>query len=127
MCVALSARRRHRWPIVLLLAAAALPGQSATTPEQVTFRSGDITLAGTVYLPAQQGRHPALVALHAANGGSRDYAPYRHLTTELPAAGFAVLLYDRRGEGASGGTRPANFDQLTADGVAAVAYLKSRP
>ena len=95
-------------------------------PEQVSFPSGNITLAGTLYLPVKPGRHPALVVLHASNGGTRDDQPYRHLSTELPPAGYAVLIYDRRGEGTSGGSRPGTFDQLTADGVAAVAYLRSR-
>ena len=121
------ARTWHQWVCVALLSARSLSAQAATTAEQVTFRSGDVTLAGTLYLPSQPGRHPAIVALHASNGGSRDSPAYQHLASAVPAAGFAVLLYDRRGEGASGGSRPAGFDPLVADGVAAVAYLRSRP
>jgi dienelactone hydrolase len=106
---------------------AASPRDSRTA-EQVTFPSGNIVLAGTLYLPPSGGRHAAVVVLHASGGGTRDYHAYQHLVQQLPPTGFAVLLFDRRGEGASGGTAgTASFAELAADGVAAVAYLKSRP
>jgi dienelactone hydrolase len=98
------------------------------TAEPVTFRNGDVSLAGTLYLPPGPGPFPAIVAFHAANGGNRDYHAYRHLATALPKAGFAVLLFDRRGSGGSGGDfNTATFDDLAADGIAGVSYLKSRP
>ena len=101
---------------------------SATQPEQVTFRNGDVTLAGTLYLPTDPGRHPAIVVLHAAGGGTRDYHAYQHLVRALPPVGFAVLLFDRRGEGGStGDRRTASFADLAGDGVAGVSFLASRP
>jgi dienelactone hydrolase len=101
--------------------------RSPPIAEQVTFRNGDVTLAGTLYLPAEAGPHPAIVAFHASNGGTRDYDAYQHLARALPPAGFAVLLFDRRGEGAStGDRRTASFTDLASDGVAGVSYLASR-
>jgi hypothetical protein len=96
-------------------------------PERVSFHNGSVTLVGSLYLPGTTGRHPGVVAFHASNGGTRDYPAYRHLATALPAAGFAVLLFDRRGSGESGGDfETATFQDLAADGLAGVLYLKSR-
>jgi len=119
----------------LLLAALVATPSHRTPPfppvgrstDNVSFKSGDLTLAGTLYLPTSPGRHPAIVVLHASNGGTRDYHAYQHLARSLPPAGFAVLIYDRRGEGASTGTAgSATFRELASDGVAAVAYLETR-
>jgi pimeloyl-ACP methyl ester carboxylesterase len=45
----------------------------------------------------------AIVALHGAGEGTRDYALYRHLHEVLPPAGIGVVTFDRRGEGESTG------------------------
>lgn len=111
------------WCGVALPAAQADAGKS----EPVTFRNGKVSLAGTLYLPPGPGKYPAVVAFHASNAGERDNHGYRHLATALPDAGFAVLLFDRRGSGASSGDfETASFRDLAADGIAGVAYLKSR-
>ena len=49
-------------------------------------------------MPETPGKHPALVALHPANDGSRDQFLFRHLAAVLPPSGVAVLRYDRRGD-----------------------------
>jgi hypothetical protein len=100
---------------------------SAQSSEQVSFHNGNVTLLGTLYLPAGGGRHPAVVVFHAASGGTRDFHAYQHLATALPAAGIAVLLFDRRGSGTSTGDfNTATFRDLAADGIAGVGLLKSR-
>jgi pimeloyl-ACP methyl ester carboxylesterase len=104
-----------------------LAHSSTPTSESVSFRNGEVSLEGTLYLPAEPGPFPSIVAFHAANGGTRDYHAYLHLVTALPKAGFAVLLFDRRGSGASSGDfDTATFMDLAADGIAGVSYLKSR-
>ncbi|MCW5592071.1 MAG: alpha/beta fold hydrolase [Burkholderiales bacterium] len=96
-------------------------------PQEVSFRSAEVALSGTLHLPAGSGPHPALVVLHASGGPTRDYGAYGHLARELPANGIAVLLFDRRGSGRSGGDfATASFGQLAADGVAAVEHLRAR-
>jgi pimeloyl-ACP methyl ester carboxylesterase len=68
-----------------------------------------------------------VVVFHAANGATRDFHAYQHLSTALPAAGFAVLTYDRRGSGESSGDfTTAAFEDLASDGIAGIALLKSR-
>ncbi len=96
--------------------------------EDVSFRNGSATLAGTLYLPPGTGPHPAIVAFHPANGGTRDFHAYAPLAKLLPPAGFAVLLYDRRGEGGStGDPATSTFEDLADDGLAGVSFLRSRP
>lgn len=123
------------WAAVLLLIlgsgcrTTAAPGGMQKSPgsEEVTFRNGDVTLSGTLYLPARSGPVPAIVAFHSASGGTRDYEGYQHLARRLPAIGVAVLLFDRRGSGKSGGEmRTTTFADLAADGIAGLESLKTR-
>jgi pimeloyl-ACP methyl ester carboxylesterase len=95
--------------------------------ESVAFKNGATALRGTLYLPKGSGPHPALIAFHAASGGERTFPFYKHLTETLPADGVAVLLFDRRGSGESGGDfETATFADLAADGIAGLHYLKGR-
>ena len=95
--------------------------------EEVVFANETVQLAGTLYKPDTRTAYPALVVLHAANGGTRHFPFYQHLVTHLPARGIAVLLFDRRGSGRSSGDfETASFETLAKDGSAAVDYLRSR-
>jgi len=62
--------------------------------QEITFSNNDVQLAGSLYRPAGQSPYPALVVLHAAQGGTRDYPFYQHLIEHLPSQGVAVLLYN---------------------------------
>jgi uncharacterized protein len=100
---------------------------SAPRVEAVTFHNGSVTLAGTLYLPNQAARAPAMVEYHDASGPLRSFPAYQHLANRLPHIGVAVLLFDRRGSGESGGNfLTASFRDLASDGLEAVAYLKTR-
>jgi pimeloyl-ACP methyl ester carboxylesterase len=57
------------------------------------------TLSATYSL----GGETAVVALHGAAFGTRDYFLYEHLHRVLPPSGVGVLTFDRRGEGRSTG------------------------
>ena len=95
--------------------------------EEIVFTNENVQLAGTLYQPETPVPHPALVVLHAASGGTRDFPFYQHLVTQLPARGIAVFLFDRRGSGRSSGDfETASFETLATDGSAAVEYLRSR-
>jgi alpha/beta superfamily hydrolase len=95
--------------------------------EDVIFANQTVRLAGTLYKPLTETAYPALVVLHEASGGTRQHPFYQHLVTHLPACGIAVLLFDRRGSGHSGGDfETASFETLAKDGNAAVEYLHSR-
>jgi dipeptidyl aminopeptidase/acylaminoacyl peptidase len=116
--------------VFLIISAIAPPDfaeQLQTRLESVTFSNNNVTLAGTLYLPEKVGPHPALVVYHSASGPLRNHPAYQHLITELPPTGFAVLVFDRRGSGASTGDfNTATFQDLAMDGIAGISYLKKR-
>jgi pimeloyl-ACP methyl ester carboxylesterase len=62
----------------------------------------------------------ALVALHGAGEGTRDYALYRHLHEVLPRAGIGVVTFDRRGEGESTGDSTRGRFELQVEDALAV-------
>lgn len=94
-------------------------GEPAVVEQTVHFENAGATLEGTLYTPVHGDHLPAIVVLHGAEAPTRDYALYRHLSHDLPAFGFAVLVFDRRGSGASTGTLSGtDYEQLADDGIA---------
>lgn len=94
----------------------------------VTFASGDVTLAGTILIPAGNGRSrvPGVVFLHGSGDEGRWAS--RYLAEQLARNGFASLTFDKRGVGGSTGSwQAASLDDLAADGAAAVARLRQEP
>ena len=92
--------------------------------EDVRFRNGEVTLAGTLFLPAGTGKHPAIVIFHGSGAETRN----NFMANWFAEQGVACLTYDKRGTGESGGDfQKIPFPELTDDGLAAVALLKSRP
>lgn len=91
---------------------------------KIEFLGSDGTaLAGTLTLPPGTARCPVVVAVHAAGAGTRDAPLHRHLASFLPALGIASFIYDRRGEGASGGRPFAPLHVLAGDVRAAVSVV----
>ena len=104
-------------------ASASDPWHVAGTPtvisQEVQFANAGANLVGTVYLPNVGNHLPAVVVLHHAGAATRDAALYRHLREGLPALGFAVLIYDRRGSGQSSGSlQGVDYETLADDAVA---------
>ena len=93
--------------------------------ENVTFKNGDLRLAGTLITPRKAGPHPAAVVVHGSGAVTRDLLLQR--AQLLLRSGVAVLLYDKRGAGESDGDwRTASFEDLAGDAVAAIGYLRTR-
>jgi hypothetical protein len=89
----------------------------------VTFRNRDVTLAGTLFLPDSGERHPAVVLFHGSGPEARNAFMGRWFADH----GIASLAYDKRGVNESSGDFQAvPFTDLAADGLAAVAFLKTR-
>src|SRR5271157_1796502 len=104
-------------------ASASDPWHVAGTPpvisQELQFANAGANLVGTVYLPNVGNHLPAVVVLHHAGAATRDAALYRHLREGLPALGFAVLIYDRRGSGQSSGSlQGVDYETLADDAVA---------
>jgi pimeloyl-ACP methyl ester carboxylesterase len=93
--------------------------------DDVRFANGAIRLAGTVFLPATGGKHPAIVLVHYSGAANRESVlPFARF---LVRRGIAVLGYDKRGVGdSSGDWKGASFDELADDAVSAFEYLKTR-
>jgi len=93
--------------------------------EEVNFRNGNVTLAGTLTTPLRRGQHPAMVLIHGSGPEDRDYlGPWIDF---FAARGVAVLSYDKRGVRASTGDwRAASLEDLAGDVSAGVQLLKSR-
>ena len=95
--------------------------------EEVSFTSGDIQLAGTFVKPFNDGVFPAIILLHGSGPEKRSDPPTRAVVNTLVRNGFAVLLYDKRGVGASGGDfNTARYRDFINDAIAAVNYLSNR-
>ena len=98
---------------------------------EVRFRSGKVTLSGTLTIPPGGGPHPAVAWVHGSGQTTRAYLP--DLQALLLRSGVAVLAYDKRGIGQSGGDYPGEsptdfaIDALAQDAAAAVRFLASRP
>ena len=97
--------------------------------ESVEFVSADgVRLRGTLFKPSEEGVFPAVAVLH---GSGRDHTgdiSYRVMIKATLRGGVAVLLYDKRGVGKSGGDfESALYRDFVADGIAAIRYLASRP
>lgn len=95
------------------------------TQEEVSCRNSRVTLAATLLLPKTKAIHPALVFLHGSGATKRDIN--RFLADHFARQGFAALIFDKRGTGASTGNwRQADFNNLARDALACMRLLKSR-
>jgi pimeloyl-ACP methyl ester carboxylesterase len=100
--------------------------------EEVAVRSGDVTLGGTLSLPAGDAPSPALVFLSGSGAQDRDedvmgFKIFKTLGDHLTRNGFAVLRLDDRGVGKSTGNLAlSTSEDFAGDALAAVAYLKTR-
>jgi uncharacterized protein len=98
----------------------------AFTYEEVTFRSGDVILAGTLTKPVNHGPHPAVVMVHGSGPVARH--EFQPLTEFFASFGLAVLAYDKRGVGGSSGQwQSTPYPELAEDALAGLNYLRSRP
>ncbi|MGW1197545.1 alpha/beta hydrolase family protein [Streptomyces sp. NPDC002536] len=92
--------------------------------ESVEFRSGDVTLHGTVTAPAGTApqRRPGIVLVHGS--GPETRAKYRAEAQAMARSGFVVLSYDKRTAGYSLTQR--SYAQLADDALAGVRLLNGR-
>jgi hypothetical protein len=83
--------------------------------EELVIRHDGVSLAATYSAAGST----ALVALHGASMGTRDYFLYRNLHELLPETGIGVVTFDRRGEGGStGDASRGRFEVQAADALA---------
>ena len=104
--------------------------------QEVIFNTPDpeVSPVGTLTYPKSGGPFPAVVLLAGSGPHNRDAGMSLHktllvLADHLSRQGFAVLRYDKRGVGLSGGKlHPlSTIDDYAADALAAVRFLKLQP
>jgi len=102
--------------------------------EDVEFQSANATLSGTVVFPKQSPPSAAIVIIHGAGRNARMLWLARLFASE----GIAVLTYDKRGVGKSGGvyeddsrghfsSSQENLDLLARDAAAAATVIARHP
>lgn len=108
------------------------------TAEDVTFPSGKIRMAGTLTVPDDgQEKHPAAVLISGSGpqdrnedtvgAGGLKLGIFKQIAHVLSENGIAVLRYDDRGTGESGGNFiEAAQEDFVQDARAAVSYLRTR-
>lgn len=102
--------------------------------EEVTFsnKKDQVDLAGTLTIPDSTGTFSAVILIAGSGPNDRDetvfgHKPFLVIADYLTRNGFAVLRYDKRGVGSSGGRfETATIDDFAADATAAIQYLKTR-
>ena len=100
--------------------------------EDVTFKNGDITLAGTLTLPPSGAPFPAVVMITGSGAQNRDeeifgFKPFRMIADHFTRNGIAVLRYDDRGVGGStGNVSESTSEDFAADVLEAVRLLRAR-
>lgn len=102
--------------------------------ENITFKNekAGITLAGTLTIPEKTGNYPAVILISGSGPSDRneeiaDHKPFLLLADHLTKNGIAVLRFDDRGVGESGGEfQKATSADFATDVEAAFNYLKTR-
>jgi predicted acyl esterase len=139
----MNTKKNSRFVLALLLLAVGLSGcgggsslpviEVQTLPfETITFQNGDVTLAGTLDLPAGEGPFPAIVTVHGSSPFTRNNIFNLYISHFFVQHGYAVLRYDKRGTGESTGKYPgvgtedgeAKLNDLADDALAGVEFLK---
>lgn len=102
-------------------------GKTGVKHEEVRYRTGEITLAGTLTTPLTGGPHPVLVLITGSGPALRDQ--FGTFPDTYASMGIATLVYDKRGCGASTGRfyDLLPIEDLAADVMAGIEFLKSHP
>lgn len=96
----------------------------ATIPAEFTADDG-VTLKGDLVLPAE-GEAPYPAAVILGGGGWWTRTDTRLWGERLASLGVAVLCFDKRGRGESGGEITNPFAVIARDGQSAAAWLRAR-
>ena len=104
------------------------------TEKEVTFenKADHITLAGTLTLPSENGKYPAVILITGSGPQDRNeeifgHKPFLIIADYLSRNGIAVLRYDDRGTGKSSGDfKTATSNDFAKDVESALDFLKTQ-
>jgi pimeloyl-ACP methyl ester carboxylesterase len=98
---------------------------AAVRVEEVSFVNGGTSFYGILTIPDSDRPVPLVVNAH---GSERDAATtFDWAAAWYTEAGFATLIFDKRGTGRSGGRFTHDFDILAGDLQAAIVAVSSHP
>jgi pimeloyl-ACP methyl ester carboxylesterase len=115
------------WPYLANRSEKETDPRNAVT-EEVRFKHGKNVLAGTLYLPAQSGPHPAVALVLGSGKQDRNYSGIGPaLGKHFARHGFACLAWDKPGVGQSTGDFNAQtFGDRAEEAKAAIEFLRAR-
>jgi pimeloyl-ACP methyl ester carboxylesterase len=102
--------------------------------EQVTFsnKTDQVTLAGTLTIPEGKSKYPAIILISGSGAQDRDetifgHKPFLVMADYFTRRGFAVLRFDDRGVGGSGGGHLQATTRINSEDVqSAIGFLCAR-
>lgn len=98
---------------------------SPSTARDIEFKDGEVTLKGVLLVPDGPGPHPAVVYAHGSGPATRQGGFFHSVFLKH---GIAVLAFDKRGAGESGGDwQKSSLNDLASDLLAGVEFLKTQP
>lgn len=104
------------------------------TEEEVTFQNGESIFSGTLAIPTDGDKHPAMILISGSGMTDRDenifgFKPFKMIAQHFAQHGIAVLRYDDRGAGKTEGKSEveSTFAELAQDVEQAIDFLKKRP
>jgi len=110
---------------------AAIDGHPSAAPpsfrqEEVAFRNGEVSLSGTILLPAEKPV-AGIVIVHGSGPVDRSMASYHSDGVFCARLGLVTLIYDKRGTGGSTGDfNTASMEDLAGDAIAGARLLEQR-
>jgi len=88
----------------------------------VTFKNGDVSISGSLFLPAGEGTFPAIILLHGSGAAEQHF--YRIFADLFARNGIAALIYDKRGHGATTGQpEDTTLQNLATDARTGIQFL----
>jgi hypothetical protein len=101
--------------------------EASLTSQTLTFSSARFEIVADLQLPDGAGPHPAIVIVHGDGAGTRDY--YRRMRERFVEAGYATLIWDKPGFGASKGqfSEDSMIAERTAILLRAISILREHP
>lgn len=100
--------------------------------EEVTFKSGKITLSGTLTIPNTDGKHQTVVLIGSSTARNRDYNNcgfdmFKAAADYFSSHDIEVLRFDLRGTGKSGGSQAEpSLKEMASDLKSALNFLSGR-
>src|SRR5438045_7392185 len=74
--------------------------------EPIAFSNGSVRLSGILVEPGGNGPFPSVVFVHGSGHSTIHRPAWKAHANAFTSRGFAVLVYDKRGSGHSGGNLP---------------------